>query len=88
MYRVSRYLVVSRVLGVSRVSTVKMLLQDSIPGLNLPLYYVSGFREFLVFEGFQRLHKYTLVEGFKILGILESFQCFKCFKDFKGSILF
>ena len=54
-YRVSRYLVVlriSRVSSVSRVSNVTMLLRYSIPGLNLPLYYFSGFqefREFLVF---------------------------------------
>ena len=64
-----------------------MLLRDSIPTLNLPLYYFSWFqevREFLVYEGFQRLQRYTLVEGFKILGILESFLCFKCFECFKG----
>ena len=80
MYRVSRYLVVlmvSRVSSVSRVSTVTMLLRDSIPGLNFPLYYFSGFQEFQVFEGFQRLQRTTLVEGFKILGILETYQCFK-----------
>ena len=60
-----------------------MLLRDSIPGLNLPLYYFSEFqecREFLVFEGFQMFQRYTLVEGFKILGILDSFLCFKCFE--------
>ena len=70
--------------GVSRVSTVKMLLGNSIPRLDLPVYYLSGFREFLVFEGFQMLQRFTFVEGFNILGILKSFQFSKCFKDFKG----
>ena len=61
---------VSRVSSILRVSTVTMLRRDSIPGLNSPLYYFSGFQEFLVFEGFQRFLCYTLVQGFKVLGIL------------------
>ena len=77
---------VYRVSSASRVSTVTMLLRDLIPGLNLPLYYFSWFqefRDFLVFEGFQRLQGYTLAEGLKILGFLESLQCFKYFEGFK-----
>ena len=64
---VSRYLVVLKVYRVSSalsVSTVTMLLRDSFPGLNLPLHYFSGFQEFRelpVFEGLQRLRRYTLV---------------------------
>ena len=64
---VSRYLVVLRVYRVSSalsVSTVTMLLRDSFPGLNLPLHYFSGFQEirvFPVFEGLERLRRYTLV---------------------------
>ena len=64
--------------SVPRISTFIILLRDSIPGLNLPLYYFTGFQEFLVFEGFHL--RYTLVQGFKVLGILESFQYFKCFR--------
>ena len=63
-----------------------MLLRVSILGLNLPLYYFSGFqefRDFLVFEGLHGLLRYTFVEVFKTLGISESFQCFKCFKGLK-----
>ena len=78
---------VSRVSSFSRVSTVTLLLRDSIPGLNLPLYYFTGFQEFQEFleiEGFQMFRRYTLVEGFMILGILESSQCIKCFEGFKG----
>ena len=53
LYRVSRYLIVLivlRALSVSRVLTVTMVLRDSIPSLNLPLYYFSGFQS--CFESF------------------------------------
>ena len=63
-----------------------MLLRESTPALNLSFCYFSGFQGFreLMFEGFQWLQGYTLVEEFNILDILKDCQGFKCFEGFKG----
>ena len=74
---------VSRVSSVSRVSTVTMLLRESVPGLNFPLYYFSGFqvfREFLVFQVFQRSRGYTLLQGLKIFFIFDGSLHLKFFE--------